>query len=885
MNGSDDLVIISHHIKQTLDPRLQKSAEDNLRQLEASPNFLLNLIQLIKSDNVDAAVRFGAVIYFKNFIKRNWHIMPTEADCKIGGNERIAIKNEIIPLLCSLPSNLQIQLGDCVSAIAESDFPEQWPEIIPTIRDKLTDSDPKTNISILQIAHSIFKRYRSTGGTSDIVREIMYVLEEFAPSFLNLMKLTDERIQQLQANKVELLDWLNLLHLLTKIFYDLNYIEFPDFFADHFKEFSVIFLKYLPYNNKLVYVDFDESEATIIEKIKGTICEILTLFSKKYDEDFENAQEFVKAVWELLTTTGLGVKYDILVSHAIKFLVSVANQIQHREMFHNEEILKGICEKVILPNMFLRETDEELFNDDPIEFIRRDLEGSNADTRRGAASELVSALLTVHPQLVTEIFSKYVELNLQEYSANPKKNWKSKDMAMFLITSLSVVGQTSRLGATKVNELVPILPFLQSTVLPDLRAPENILHPLLIADALKFVMTFRSLLNKEQLFEILNLDLAKLSSDKYVIYTYAAICIEKILGGHSGNENDASLISEVDIKDVSPLIINRLFELIYRGGTPEKVSENDYLMKTITRVILVTKVSLSQTSIDILDKLNPIIQMVSQNPSNPTFNGYCFSSISNLIKYVAPANPQLLLAMETRLYPTLIGILEQEITEFVPYAYQILALLVLSHTKTDLTQNYKDLVKSTLQPTSWQNREAFASMIEYLRAVSYVDSDSFVINKYLEQMLGVTQRLIGSKVNDYYGFLLVTNIFTNFSIQQLSPYTRNIFMMLLTRLMQAKTDQFVRGFVIFITTVFNMRKEGFGSDDLLNLFNQIQDGMFVNLLQSIIIPFFESPMNLDDRKKILEGWNIFMNTSSIIKSEPYRQVFPRLVESLQKLST
>ena len=61
--------------------------------------------------------------------------------------------------------------------------------------------------------------------------------------------------------------------------------------------------------------------------------------------------------------------------------------------------------------------------------------------------------------------------------------------------------------------------------------------------------------------------------------------------------------------------------------------------------------------------------------------------------------------------------------------------------------------------------------------------------------------------------------------------------------------------------------------------------MFVNLLQSIIIPFFESPMNLDDRKKILEGWNIFMNTSSIIKSEPYRQVFPRLVESLQKLST
>ena len=48
------------------------------------------------------------------------------------------------------------------------------------------------------------------------------------------------------------------------------------------------------------------------------------------------------------------VKYDLLVSNAIKFLTSVVERPQYAQLFSNDETLQNICEKVLVPNMKLR---------------------------------------------------------------------------------------------------------------------------------------------------------------------------------------------------------------------------------------------------------------------------------------------------------------------------------------------------------------------------------------------------------------------------------------------------------------------------------------------------------------------------------------------------
>lgn len=67
---------------------------------------------------------------------------------------------------------------------------------------------------------------------------------------------------------------------------------------------------------------------------------------------------------------------DQLVSESIRFLSTVAKNRNHQAMFSNPDTLKSICEKVIIPNMQFLPSDEELFESNAMEYLRRDLEGS-----------------------------------------------------------------------------------------------------------------------------------------------------------------------------------------------------------------------------------------------------------------------------------------------------------------------------------------------------------------------------------------------------------------------------------------------------------------------------------------------------------------------------
>lgn len=89
---------------------------------------------------------------------------------------------------------------------------------------------------------------------------------------------------------------------------------------------------------------------------------------------------------------------------AIQFLTGVAKTI-HSSLFAQENTLQQICEKVVVPNLKLRDVDEELFEGNPVEYIQRDTEGSDSGTRRRAAADFVKALAEVFPGEVTNLFT------------------------------------------------------------------------------------------------------------------------------------------------------------------------------------------------------------------------------------------------------------------------------------------------------------------------------------------------------------------------------------------------------------------------------------------------------------------------------------------------
>lgn len=57
------------------------------------------------------------------------------------------------------------------------------------------------------------------------------------------------------------------------------------------------------------------------------------------------------------------------------------------------------------------------------------------------------------------------------------------------------------------------------------------------------------------------------------------------------------------------------------------------------RVIITARQTLTPNFVTILAKLVAILGVISQNPSNPNFNQYCFESISALMRCVEFACP------------------------------------------------------------------------------------------------------------------------------------------------------------------------------------------------------------------------------------------------------
>lgn len=95
----------------------------------------------------------------------------------------------------------------------------------------------------------------------------------------------------------------------------------------------------------------------------------------------------------------------------------------HHSMFGNEGALQSLCANIIIPNTRLREADEELFEDNPVDYIRGDIEGGDTDTRRRSALELVKGLRKHYESQVTTLFSNDITRMLGSYQQNPKKNW------------------------------------------------------------------------------------------------------------------------------------------------------------------------------------------------------------------------------------------------------------------------------------------------------------------------------------------------------------------------------------------------------------------------------------------------------------------------------
>lgn len=575
---------------------------------------------------------------------------------------------------------------------------------------------------------------------------------------------------------------------MIKLFYDLSSHDLPPMFEENLSGIASLLLKYLTYDNELLHTD-DETEAGLLEFARAGIFEALTLYVQKYMDAFQpHVGQFVESSWGFLTTVGQETKHDILVSRALQFLTSIAGMPEHATVFQAEGTLSQIIEKVILPNVSLRESDEELFEDEPIEFIRRDLEGSDSETRRRAATDFLRRLAERFEESVTKVVLKYIEHYLAEYAKNPASNWKAKDTATYLFSAVAAKGvATASHGVTATNSLVSITDYFQQHLAADLVAQDGV-HPILKVDAIKFLYVFRSIITKEQWQEVLPLLVNHLASQNYVVYTYSAIVVERVL--YLTDAQGQPIIAPSSITPLSKDLLEHIFQLIQKDSAPQKVQENEFLMRCVMRVLVVIKEGVVPHTDQVLQHLINITQIISTNPSNPRFYYFHFETLGAFIRYVlgqapiyklltdhrfaAPANPD---KLEQALYPPFAGVLQGDVqgnrvaivvihqltlAEFMPYIFQLFAALLEANPSGTLPSYYQGLVSPILMPVMWESKGNIPALVRLVSSIISRGSQFIIENNQVEPILGIFQKLLSTKANESYGFDLLESVVSSF---------------------------------------------------------------------------------------------------------------------------
>lgn len=184
----------------------------------------------------------------------------------------------------------------------------------------------------------------------------------------------------------------------------------------------------------------------------ASVAKIVILYAQRYSEEFgivsssgsdgSLLSDFIKLTWNVTTALSQSSKHDAIASLTMRFLAIVTCQQPYRQVF--EDGLKILCDSVVVPNMLLREAELETFEDEPLDYVRRDLEGYvDEDSRREACFALVKGLMQFFEEQTSTLLLSYATQYLQLYTEDPAKRWREKDAALNIFTSVAVKATVS----------------------------------------------------------------------------------------------------------------------------------------------------------------------------------------------------------------------------------------------------------------------------------------------------------------------------------------------------------------------------------------------------------------------------------------------------------
>ncbi|XP_015719547.1 importin-7 [Coturnix japonica] len=433
-------------LRGTMDPALREAAERQLNEAHKSVNFVSTLLQITMSEQLDLPVRQAGVIYLKNMITQYWpdrETAPGEIPpYSIPEEDRHCIRENIVEAIIHSPELIRVQLTTCIHHIIKHDYPSRWTAVVEKIGFYLQSDNSACWLGILLCLYQLVKNYeyKKPEERSPLIAAMQHFLPVLKDSFIQL--LSDPSDQSVLIQKQ-----------IFKIFYALVQYTLPlelinqQNLTEWIEILKTVVDRDVP--AETLQVDEDDRPELPWWKCKKWALHILARLFERYGSPGNVSKEYNEFAEVFLKAFAVGVQQVLLkvlyqykekqymAPRVLQQTLNYINQgVSHAVTWKNlKPHIQGIIQDVIFPLMCYTDADEELWQEDPYEYIRMKFDVfEDFISPTTAAQTLLFTSCSKRKEVLQKTMGFCYQI-LTEPNADPRK----KDGALHMIGSLAEI--------------------------------------------------------------------------------------------------------------------------------------------------------------------------------------------------------------------------------------------------------------------------------------------------------------------------------------------------------------------------------------------------------------------------------------------------------------
>ncbi|XP_067907109.1 importin-8 isoform X1 [Heterodontus francisci] len=702
-------------LKGTIDPNLRIAAETELNQSYKIINFAPTLLQIIVSDQVEFPVRQAAAIYMKNMVTQYWpdrEASPGEAmlPFNIHENDRQQIRDNIVEGIIQSPDLIRSQLAVCLRAIIKYDFPGRWTAVVDKIGFFLQSPNNASWFGSLICLYQLVRTYEFK--KAEERDPLIAAMQIFLPRL-------QQQIVQLLPDATH---WSVLIQKqILKIFFALIQYALPlqlvnkQTMTQWMEIFRTIIDRDVP--PETLQVDEDDRPELVWWKCKKWALHLVTRLFERYGSPGNVTKEYNEFSEFFFKTYAVGIQQVLLklvdqhrqkqyvAPRVLQQVLNYLNQgVNHSLTWKQmKPHIQSISQEVVFPLMCYKDEDEELWQEDPYEYIRMkfDVFEDHVSPTIAAQNFLYTAAKK-RKEVLPKMMSFCYQI-LTDPSGDPRK----KDGALHVIGSLADILLKKSMYKGQMELMLQNYVFaLFNSELGYLRARACwVLHSFC---NLKFT-------NDLNLRNAVELTKKSLIEDKEMpVKVEAAIALQTLIS----NQDQAKEYIKPSVRSVMQELLHVVRE-----------TENDDLTNVIQKMICEYSEEMTTIAVDMTQHLAMTFSKVLQSDAyeeieDKTVMAMGILNTIDTILTVVEAHKEITLQLEGICLQVIGLVLQKHVIEF----YEEVLSLAYSLTCQVISPNMWQLLGVLYEVLQQDCFEYFTDMMPLLHNYVTVDTDAFLSN-------------------------------------------------------------------------------------------------------------------------------------------------------------